>query len=264
MLGKLIKYDLKASARILILIHLLYLVLCISIRLFFINRLDFNLPANVLFTPVLICAVMVFLLIFVLWFSTWLILAFRFYRNLFSGEGYLSWTLPASALEHLWSKIISGYVFLAADTVIVSGGILILVTGENVVSSYQTIAADFTEQLGMPLTTFALYMFVLMLASCLPTVIQTYFYIAAGQLFPGHRVLCSVAIYFITGFVLQFFTLVLMAAFHLMPGYGNTGPDTMGNYIAGTSMLGGVITLVTAFIAYAATHYIMTKKINLL
>ncbi len=128
MLGKLIKYDLKASARILILIHLLYLVLCISIRLFFINRLDFNLPANVLFTPVLICAVMVFLLIF----------------------------------------------------------------------------------------------------------------------------------------VLQFFTLVLMAAFHLMPGYGNTGPDTMRNYIAGTSMLGGVITLVTAVIAYAATHYIMTKKINLL
>lgn len=101
MLGKLIKYDLKASARILILIHLLYLVLCISIRLFFINRLDFNLPANVLFTPVLICAVMVFLLIFVLWFSTWLILAFRFYRNLFSGEGYLSWTQSPLLDSHI-------------------------------------------------------------------------------------------------------------------------------------------------------------------
>ena len=264
MLAKLIKYDLKASAKILILIHLLYLVLCISLRLFFVDRLDFALPAKVLFTPMLICTVMVFLVIFVLWFSTWLILAFRFYRNLFSGEGYLSWTLPASALEHLWSKIISGYIFLAADTVIVSGGILILVTGENVVSSYQTIAADFTEQLGMPVSTFALYMFLLMLASCLATVMQTYFYIAAGQLFPGHRVLCSVAIYFITGFVIQLITLVLMAAFHLIPGYGSTGPDTMRDYITGTSLLGGAITLVTAVITYAATHYIMTKKINLL
>lgn len=107
--GKLIKYDLKASAKILIFIHLLYLVLCISIRLFFIDRPDFTLPAKVLFTPVLICAVMVFLVIFVLWFSTWLL--FISYRDMEARVlilcGIISRVHRYLAEQSVWSQLLS-------------------------------------------------------------------------------------------------------------------------------------------------------------
>ena len=42
MLGKLIKYDLKAAAKIFILLHAMYLFICIAARLFYMDRLSFK------------------------------------------------------------------------------------------------------------------------------------------------------------------------------------------------------------------------------
>lgn len=262
MLGKLIKYDLKSSAKIFVLLHAALLLACTAGRIFFMDRLDFNAPANTLIAPITIIAVLGIFLMTAVGLCTSLLITFRFYRNLFSREGYLSWTLPASGIEHLWAKIISGYLLAVVDILVIFAGSLILVTGRNVIEAYRPIAPEMTEALGMPLSSFALYIFVFSVISCISTVIMIYFSICVGQLFPGHRVLCAIAVYFITSFVVQIITFVIMTIFGLFDFYG-----TSAGYVADDMMLmlipNTVFALILAVVQYIIVHYIMKKKINL-
>ena len=188
---------------------------------------------------------------------------FRFYRNLFSREGYLSWTLPVSGIEHLWAKIISGYLLSVIDVMVIFAGVLILVTGRNVTEAYRLIAPEMTEVLGMSLGTFALYIFISSLIGCISNVLMIYFSICAGQLFPGHRVLCAIAVYFITSFVVQIITFVIMTVFGLFD-FSSTGTGAVADDILNMLIPNTVFALILAVIQYAAAHYIMKKKINLI
>ena len=111
------------------------------------------------------------LLISALMIFTWMQVAFRLYRNLFSKEGYLSWTLPISGPQHLWAKIISGYILMAADLIIIAAGILLLVTGSNVTTAYSTVADTVTNELDFSVGTFALILFIACLVSAISSVI---------------------------------------------------------------------------------------------
>lgn len=268
MLGKLIKYDLKASAKLFILLHALFLAACIFCRILFINRLDFiHSSEQSLVTAIAIITSLMIFLVVALNLGSWLLITFRFYRNLFSREGYLSWTLPVSGLQHLWSKIISGYLYLALNTIVIGIGILILASGRNVTEAYSTIAADVTEELGMTISSFAISLFLYSIFACISTVIMTYFCITVGQLFPGHRILCALAAYFITNLVVQFLSLFLAFTLGYSPGYsgafisdGKTIADNMWGTIALSSFLMFILTI----LEYIITHIIIKKKVNLL
>lgn len=266
MLGKLIKYDLKASAKVFILFHGAFILACLLCRILFVDHLRFDAPAEPLITAIAVFSSLMILLCVALNLATWLQITFRFYRNLFSREGYLSWTLPVSGLSQLWGKIISGYIFMALDAVIIAAGILILVTTGNITTAYSAVAPEVTAELGMPLGTIAFYLFMFCLVSSISTVIMGYFCIAVGQLFPGHRVLCAVAAYFITSFVVQILSLILLIFTGLFPGYTAlriTG-STVTDYLFSIFALSGLLTLAVTVIQYAVTHYIMKKKINLI
>lgn len=266
MLGKLIKYDLKASAKLFILLHALFLAACLFCRVFFISHIDFNGPEEPLITACAIILALTLFLITALSLGTWLIVTFRFYRNLFSREGYLSWTLPVSGLNQLWAKIISGYVYMALDIILIAAGILILVTGRNVTDAYAMIASDVTEELGMNITSYALKIFLYSIAACISSVIMTYFCITIGQLFPGHRVLCALAAYFITSLVIQFISIFLMFALGYAPGgmFLISDGSTVADYTFKTLGLSSVLMFIVTILEYIATHIIIKKKVNLL
>ena len=90
-----------------------------------------------------------------------------------------------------------------------------------------------------------------------------YFSICVGQLFPGHRVLCAIAVYFITSFVVQIITFVIMTVFGLFDFY-STGTRAVADDILNMLIPNTVFALILAVIQYAAAHYIMKKKINLI
>ena len=266
MLGKLIKFDLKSGARIFLLLHCILLAVALAGRLLFMDHLDFSeMTPALLSSIVLFASLMLFLLIAVC-FCTWLLIAARFYRSLFTGEGYPTWTLPASAVEHLWAKIISGIMWYVADCIVVAAVTLILVTGKNITDAYSAVAPEVTAELGMPLSSFGFYMFILMMISCFSSVITTYFCIAVGQLFPAHRVLCAIAAYFISGLVVQTVSMGLMFLFRLFPGINlsvRTG-EQLAQYLFSAIGLSIIIMFAVSIAEYIATHYIMKKKINLL
>ena len=266
MLGKLIKYDLKSAARIFILLHAVYLFICFMARFFYMNRLSFRDVTEPLVLSLVLFFSLMTLLISALMIFTWMQVAFRFYRNLFSKEGYLSWTLPISGPQHLWAKIISGYILMAADLIIIAAGILLLVTGSNVTTAYSTVADTVTNELGFSVGTFALILFIACLVSAISSVIMTYFSVAVGQLFPSHRVLGAIAAYFITSTVVQILSVILMVLFGCFPGYRTytLQGSALTDYVLKLLMISTVLMLVITVIQYIATHYIMKKKINLI
>ena len=95
MLGRLIKYDLKSSGKLFILLHGIFLIFCILMRFIYMDRLDLLAPVD---EKMLVVSLLLFFTIFTvfvsaLMFYTLMQIAFRYYRTLFSKEGYLSWTL---------------------------------------------------------------------------------------------------------------------------------------------------------------------------
>lgn len=268
MLGKLVKFDLKYGMKIFILLHGILIALSVLGRFLFMDRLSFADPDAALISRIVLFASVMLFLFMAVCFCTWLIITFRFYRNLFTGEGYLSWTLPASGIQHLWAKIFSGCIWYALDCFIVAGCVLILVTGSNVTGAYSHIASEFNTELGMTLSRFALLLFLIMLISTPFTVIQTYFCIVIGQIFPAHRVLGAVAAYFISGFVIQILSFALQIGTGFFPEYilvGQSGSsDQVGMYMFSMIGCSVVMMIIIAAVQYAITHYIMQKKINLL
>ena len=259
MLGKPIKYDLKSSAKIFILLHGIFLLICVAGRIFVMDRLDFTAPANTLIAPITIIFTLGIFLSTAITLCTSPLITFRFYQNLFSREGYLSSTIPASGIEHLWAKIISGYLLAAVDIMVISAGILILLTSRNVVETYGLIAPEITEALGMPLSSFGFYIFVFCVVGSVSSVLMIYFSIRVGQLFPGHRVLGAIAVYFITSFVIQIVVFVIMAVFGLFDFYGSD----IGTFADNTLLLlipTTVFTLVLTVVQYIAVHFIIKKK----
>ena len=268
MLGKLIKYDLKYGAKIFIVFHIILWIAAIFGRIFFLEQIDFHAPV-----PQLTSTLILFFSVFILLFSaislaTALLIAVRFYKNLFTDEGYLTWTLPASPIQQLWAKIISGSIWYIGDLLLVYSALYFMWSGSNTHNLYQEIAADFTEALGMPLPDFFLLMVLLSIAGVAGSIMMLYASIAVAQLFPAHRLLLSVIVYFIFYLITYALSMGALIVFKLLPGITFTIDSvnyttTMSSYLTGTVVISTVISTFMAILQYVITHLILTRKLNL-
>ena len=114
----------------------------------------------------------------------------------------------------------------------------------------------------MPLSSFGLCVFIFCVIGGISSVLLIYFSICVGQLFPAHRVLCAIAAYFITSFVIQIAVLVIMAALGMLDyaASSNTMADEMFSLLVPNT----IFALILCIAQYAAVHYIMKRKINLI
>lgn len=114
MLGKLLKYDFKALARLLLPLYggLLALGLITGFMLPVTDSSD-NVLIAIAVTVLVILLVVLTVASFVL---TLIMMIKRFHKSLLADEGYLSHSLPVTTEEHLLSKTISSFVFYLVAT----------------------------------------------------------------------------------------------------------------------------------------------------
>lgn len=123
----------------------------------------------------------------------------RFYRNLFSGEGYLTFTLPVTPAQHIWVKVLTAVALQLASLVIVLLSAMVMTAGELLVELWKAafyLLGRAHLYLGQHLT-----WFLIELALWLPLslIASSLFYdtcITIGQLFRKNRVLAAVGVYF--------------------------------------------------------------------
>ena len=144
MLGKILKYELKASARIFLLMYAALLVLAAINAVIGIlgegHRFDLSTLGPTIYSIASgITMAMYFLAAAAVIVITTVIIVLRFYRML-GNEGYLWFTLPVTANQHILGKLIPALVWSLASCVVILISFCLLTVSEGLGEMIRTIS----------------------------------------------------------------------------------------------------------------------------
>ncbi len=262
MLGKLLKQDFRATARIMLPLYAAVPVLGLFTNLvthlcenqtgFLINAI--SALVSLVFTLALIAAGV----------ATVVLMVLRFYRNLMTDEGYLMFTLPVSTTELIFSKLIVSVVwFLGTLGVNVLG---LLLSGRFRGSS-DAIRFQFTYTFGAPMTQaqagwFIAGVVVLVILCGIALCLMTYAAMAIGQSFKKNKGLMSVVFFFVLWIGTRIVLTLLFGAFY---GPASSAVNTMTVLQALWTVLGCACVGALAFCVgfFFLTHGMLRKHLNL-
>ena len=175
-------------------------------------------------SPIYILVNVLFLLIYFLtlvvamYFPT-VFAVVRFYKNLFTGEGYLSFTLPVTPTQHLWVKA------LTATVMTVGIGLVCLLSGMLITAGdiFTEVCKLFGYYLGKlnasgvwHLIGWCLEITLLFIVSAFSGHLLFYACICLGQRFRKHRLLAAVGVYFIYYYASQFLGVILAIVMEIL------------------------------------------------
>ena len=191
MLGKLLKYELKRSARKFFPLVVGYMIVALIFSLM-LNYGDSVRSSNflVLFIAVCIAYGIAVVSLFIVGFTISLT---NFHKTLFTDEGYLMLTIPVKPYYHIFTKFISSVIWSAASMVVFVLSLLLIDPTE-----YLDSVGDFINALGNgfveePLTSFLICLYTLTLFAGMQ--IFLYFVISLSNCFK-HKALAGFAIIF--------------------------------------------------------------------
>lgn len=269
MLSKLLKYEFKATGRVMlpVLIALLavsgLLNLCGSVAEHTRSQIISLITGMLGFVYVMaILAIGVVALVAVI---------YRFYKNLLTDEGYLMFTLPVNRHQLIWAKLLSALLYTAASAVAVTLSILLVLLPIADWSGFWgdlgELLSSITESLhfGVPGPLLLLWIAVLAILTVFSGFLMVYAAIALGHSFSNHKILLSV-VFFIA------FSLAMQAAglssFAFQLTVGEQIIETSGSaasLLDGTRFLviDSIETLVACGVFYTLTWYSLQKRLNL-
>ena len=267
MLKKLIKYDLKYGVRIFATQHIILIISCLIARFFVIDFLDFSADPKQFASVIAILMVALTMLFCAISFGCCIMYAVRFYKNLFTDEGYLTWTLPASPLTQFWAKIFSASIWYVLDLVICFGCTWILISGKNVQYALEMIKPEFQAELGMSFSSFCSLVVFFSFIGLFACMLFIYTSIAIGQLVPAHRIIVSIAVYFILNLITQIISFAASIISSVLPDYIFSFSQSQPNfseYFFQMLLIGTCTTTVIAIVGYFVSYRILKRKVNLI
>ncbi|MFW5630271.1 MAG: hypothetical protein ACOCNB_05730 [Acetivibrio ethanolgignens] len=274
MLGKLIKYELKATSRWFLPIYILALLLA-PIERFAIEYVDSNIelnPAfdritNILFFIITMAFVVALIAIAV---ASGLLIIYRFYKNLITNEGYLMHTLPVKTSQLIWSKAIAAILWTIASGIVIFLAIILLIIGtpgwREFMSEILKLISTFFQYYGANADVWLLFVEILLafILGSLSNIFMIYSSISLGQLITKHKILGAFGAYFLLNAALQFISSLLMLPFinKFMDSVDavDSVPALFSHYLMPIAL---VYTAILAIIFYFTTSYVFKKKLNL-
>ena len=257
MLGKLIKYEIKAFGRIMLPLYgiafAVTLLFSVMIRLsmsgFAKNLIDkFAVIASVLFIAVVI-AVMVVMVIMIIQ---------RFYRNLLGTEGYLMFTLPVTTLQNILSKLLTAILWILIGAVV---GTVAGLASVAIISNYDEFIRQVREVITTihgegNLVTDILRIVVVSLIGMIASITKVYASIAIGHQVSNHRVFGAVLAYIGIG--------ILEVLITSIPGMCNLIGTQLTNGSFQRFFISGILVSLLQIVFYGGvTWYLLDKRLNL-
>lgn len=273
MLKKLFKYEWREAWKIVgglnLVVILLSLLSYFTFSDSFMDAISENEYLSVIF---LLYNMLYFAALMALGFATTFFFFYRFYKNLYTDEGYLMHTLPVTTHELVWSKafvaviwsIISYFVMFFAFMNYINS--IVVADGDE--SIWSLFAEMFKELSNMDIPAAAGVMIVLIILIILVTPFYSIFFgytaISLGQLTKKHKLLAAVGIYFGISYGIQMVTSLATVPLTSWIEKANYKTEdavfAMLNGALGISLL--VIVGVTVLF-YFITNKIMKTKLNL-
>ncbi|OOM74586.1 hypothetical protein CLPUN_38280 [Clostridium puniceum] len=272
MLVKLMKYEIKATARILIPLYIALLAFAIINKIFIGTGLADKLEGfgSIPFILSIFGYGCTMAAVFIV---TFFVIIQRFYKNLLGDEGYLMNTLPVSTMTNLTSKlsIASFWNIVSAFVAILS--ILIMafepISFNNFFTEMSDVLSKGYSEIGIQLYILIFEVIVLILVALLRSLTMIYASIAIGHLFSKHRILSAfgafIGLNFITGAISTAITLAFSIVGNRLDHLQNIHLDNAAALsVAHGFIIGIIIFNLLFFLAYfIITNYILKNKLNL-
>lgn len=265
MLGKLIKNEYKATARLILPLYLLLLIITGLNKLVFVIDED---PVSIIAQSGVFIAFAAILMItyvlslFAVGAMTIIFIIKRFYDSMLKDEGYLSFTLPVTTGQHLASKIIVSYSWLVATIAAILTSVNILLGAYGMRGFWSELWRDLSEVIkdGNQLT-FCIVV-VLIILSLYNMIIIPYVCFSVGQRFNGHKVLGAFVTYIVIYMINQIIGVIVMVA--LVSGNIDM-LETMGDaqVFSWAMKYEFLLILAESTIFTIVTHHMLDKKLNL-
>ncbi|MBO5231734.1 MAG: hypothetical protein J6B88_03850 [Clostridia bacterium] len=200
----------------------------------------------------------------------------RFYKNLFTGEGYLTFTLPFTPTQHLIVKLLTAILFNFLSAIVAFISFMIFTFGDVLNEVIKAI----TYLFGKAMETFAfnewlhtllysLEFSVILFLAASYGILLYYVCIAIGQISKKNKILCAVGVYFAYYFVTQILGTVfgiVLTSIADSPLMEKIGDFIIVHPLASIHIVFCAIIVVEAvisFVLFQITRKIMTKKLNL-
>ena len=197
----------------------------------------------------------------------------RFYKNMYSAEGYLTFTLPVTNAQHIFVKLLVATVWqmLCFLTVIAAGSIAL--AGDDSLGVLELLDWGIEGVLEMCGTghviAYIVELILLAILSVVANMLLYYACITVGQLAKKNRILLAIGAYFIYYIASQVITTVVTIVV-TVAGMTSNLADIVNwvirHYVASIHiyLVGAIIlTAVMAAVFWLVTQTIMTKKLNL-
>lgn len=280
MLKNLIKYEFKATGRIIgLLCAALIVIACISRLILGLGSynnhmfggvnpfVDIMGALSVFLYVMFICAVLVI---------TFVIILLRFYKNLLQNEGYLMNMLPVKSWQHITAKLVAAVVWSFVSLLAVVVSVLILSTlavdfSDITFSMLQKAWNEFVFGLSVMNVSGAYILFMtimMLLASTVASILQLYAAMAIGQTQNRYEIISSFAAYIAISVIFQIIGVIITSATGAVLLDG--GMNMLISTAAATGYAFNVgITITVIFclakcvILFCVTNYFLKNKLNL-
>ena len=275
MLGKLIKHEFRATARIMLPVSgaVLALALLANLSIRGLTGSMSGIPVlriffvfiEVAFGAAIVAAGVMAIVIMVS----------RFYRNLLRDEGYLMFTLPVSVHELVWAKLIVSLVWFLVTSLLIflvccatalniSGTSLAVVIGE--MPSWAELR-EALKEIGVydRLVGLTLQMILAVLVSILAVCLHFYAAMSLGHMFSKSKILLSIVFFVLISFAFNMMQMSIgIAGFDTInsthPMYDS---ETMSQFMSTVLWVGIGIKAVQAAVLYFATVLSLKRGLNL-
>ena len=245
MVKKLFKHELLSYVRLLVPVYLALFGVTAFGRIIQIFETD-SIVYNLSFGSILLLCGLAAIVAGVL---TTIFIILRYYRHLFTGEGYLTFTLPATPTQQLWVKLLTAILCYLMTYAVVVLSAMLLGAGDVTVEVFKAIG------------------YLLHLAHGEIGAHLVWFII--GQTFKKNRVLAAVGVYFAYTMIVQALSTVLSIVFSVSAPFlpidewmmaleANPYPF-IHTFIAVTLVLG----VAMAAVFFLVTRHILKNKLNL-
>lgn len=284
MLKKLLKYEFKAVSKTLVpmLLGIFGISLLSSVMMLLNNLISRGSEKSalaIIFSVIsgTITVFSVFLLFASIFILIFMLLS-RYYKNLFTDEGYLTFTLPVQTKELLVTKLISGFVWtvIGAVVIVISAAyFLLFVTAKDgrlisfeVLKSIFSAIKEFYAIVGTGNgVLYTLEILLMALCGLASQLLLYYLAITMGSIIAKkHKILASIGMYFaintVTGTVSSLFMVLVMLIDPSLSESMNSlnSMYTTSHYFFWSTI---VIYLAMGTVSYLICKRLLTKKLNL-
>ncbi len=279
MLGKLLKHEWKAVWKIPALFIGILMIIAVMAGLTFALPIWDSEWIGLPLSGVMIILLFYFAMI-ALSIGIMIYLAVRYYKNMFTDEGYLTHTLPVSPRQLLLNKVIviSAWNLIGSVAIVVSlivfGGVVIL----SLSTKNSSFANDFLEAiLELPevwnnpfFNGFGIFLasaVCMVLVSSVSGTMIVIGSITLGQMVRGHRILGSIGAYFAISTIIQIVNMAIMFPFMLKMTVSDDFlyifEKSPFSFYTMLYLIMSVVYLLVAVGLYFLSEYLLSKKLEL-